>query len=129
MSGLTLKMPELRLGAVDTLLASALIALLMLGFVAMGSASIEYATNQYNNGFYHIQRHGIYLVLALLAGAFTYGIPTQALRRHGWWLLLLHWLRWLRLTNVSSLLPSLSPPPPFRLPYSRHRPSHAPLLI
>jgi cell division protein FtsW len=89
MSGLTLKMPVLRLGTVDMLLAGALVALLMLGFVAMGSASIEYAQNHYNNAFHHIQRHGVYLVLALLAGAFTFSIPTEALRHHGWWLLLL----------------------------------------
>jgi cell division protein FtsW len=89
MSGLVLKMPKLRLGAIDLLLGGTLVALLMLGFIAMSSASIEYAHIQYHNAFHHIQRHGFYLVIALLAGMVTFHIPTEALNRHGWWLLLL----------------------------------------
>jgi cell division protein FtsW len=83
------RIPELRLHAVDRLLASALVALLVLGFIAMSSASIEFARNEYHNAFHHIQRHGIYLVVALLAGVATFHIPSAALNRHGWWLLLL----------------------------------------
>src|SRR5512139_218574 len=37
------------------------------GFVMMGSASMDYAAEQYGNPFYHIIRHGIYLALG--AGA------------------------------------------------------------
>jgi cell division protein FtsW len=89
MTSLALKMPALRLGSADMLLVAALLALLLLGFVAMGSASIEYARTEYNNAFFHIQRHGFYLLLALVAGAAAFHVPTEALNRHGWWLLLL----------------------------------------
>lgn len=89
MSVLGLKIPLLRLQAVDTLLGVALIALLVAGFVAMSSASIEFARNQYDNPFHHIQRHGFYLVLALLAGIVVFHVPTRVLDQHGWWLLLL----------------------------------------
>ncbi len=89
MSVLTIKMPAMRLHAADTLLCAALIALLIAGFVAMSSASIEFARTQYDNPFHHIQRHGFYLVLALMGGIAVFHVPTAALDRHGWWLLLL----------------------------------------
>jgi cell division protein FtsW len=89
MTGLAIKIPALRLHAADTLLCAALIALLITGFVAMSSASIEFARTQYDNPFYHIQRHGFYLVLALMGGIAVFHVPTATLDRHGWWLLLL----------------------------------------
>ena len=89
MSGLVLKMPKLQLDDIDLLLGGTLVALLILGFIAMSSASIEYAHIKHDNAFYHIQRHGVYLVIALLAGMVVFHIPTEVLNRHGWWLLLL----------------------------------------
>ncbi len=89
MRGHGIKMPALRLRAADTLLCAALIALIIIGFIAMSSASIEFARNQYENPFHHMQRHGFYLVLALLGGVAVFHLPTAALDRHGWWLLLL----------------------------------------
>ncbi len=86
---LELKLPALRLQAADKLLCAALVALLIAGFIAMSSASIEFARNQYENPFHHMQRHGFYLVLAILGGITVFHMPTAKLDRHGWWLLLL----------------------------------------
>jgi cell division protein FtsW len=54
----------------DELLLGLVAALSAGGFVMMGSASMDYAAEQFGNPFYHILRHGIYLgagVLVLLA--------------------------------------------------------------
>ena len=89
MTLLGFKMPVLQLKAADGLLCAALVALLIAGFIAMSSASIEFARNQYQNPFHHMQRHGFYLLLALLGGVAVFHIPSATLDRHGWWLLLL----------------------------------------
>jgi cell division protein FtsW len=51
----------------DPVLMALIVALSAAGFVMMGSASMDYAAEQYGNPFYHILRHGIYLALG--AGA------------------------------------------------------------
>ena len=51
----------------DPVLLALVVALSAAGFVMMGSASMDYAAEQYGNPFYHILRHGIYLALG--AGA------------------------------------------------------------
>jgi cell division protein FtsW len=73
----------------DAALLISLLALLMLGYVAMGSASIEIADTQYGNPFHHVTRHGVYLLIALTLGLITYQLPTQLLRENGGWMLLL----------------------------------------
>lgn len=89
MSAWVVKLPSLRIGQIDVLLGSVLLALLLIGYVAMVSASVEFARTAYDNPMHHMQRHGVYLVLALAAGLLAYQVPINALHRHGWWLLLL----------------------------------------
>ena len=63
------------------------LALLLIGLVAISSASIEYAQWHYQNAWYHTQRHLIYLVLALVAASLVYRIPQQFWLDTGWvWL-------------------------------------------
>lgn len=63
------------------------LTLLTIGLIAISSASIEYADWHYGNPWYHTQRHLIYIVAALFAGAVVYRVPQQFLLDTGWvWL-------------------------------------------
>ena len=73
------------------LLFSAL-ALLLLGWVMVTSASTEIATSQTGNAYYYSLRHGIYDVLALGAAIITLRIPLLWWRHHGPRLLMLGFL-------------------------------------
>jgi cell division protein FtsW len=65
------------------------IALLLVGLVAISSASIEYADWHYQNPWFHTERHLVYLVLALAAAALVYRIPSRFWLDTGWvWLFL-----------------------------------------
>ena len=71
----------------DTALMLLGLGLLMVGLIAISSASIEYAQWHYQNAWYHTQRHLIYLVLALTAAAVVYRVPQQFWLDTGWvWL-------------------------------------------
>ncbi|MEP0203449.1 MAG: putative lipid II flippase FtsW [Halioglobus sp.] len=75
--------------AVDNVLLLSGIALLMVGLVAIGSASIEYADWHFNNPWHHTQRHLIYLVIAGVASVVVYRVPTQFWQDTAWiWLFL-----------------------------------------
>ncbi len=69
------------------LLFSAL-ALLLMGWVMVTSASTEIATSLTGNTYYFSLRHGIFDVLALLVAAVTLRIPLAWWRDNGPWLLL-----------------------------------------
>jgi cell division protein FtsW len=69
--------------AYDKLLLGSAVALLCVGFVAMSSASIEYAAVKYGNPFFHVQRYGVHLLLGLVAGVITYRIPMQFWQQTG----------------------------------------------
>lgn len=62
--------------------------LVVVGFVAMTSASIEFAAKEYGDAFYFAKRYGIYLLLALVLGLLTYQVPMDTWRRASWLLLL-----------------------------------------
>ena len=62
------------LGSSTTLAVSAGL-LILIGFVAMSSASIEFAAHKYNNPFFHIIRYGFHLCIALIAGLIVYRVP------------------------------------------------------
>ena len=67
------------------LLAS--IALVVIGLLAMGSASVEYAVNIYGNAFAFVQRYLFHLMLGLLAALVVYRVPMSTWERTGWiWL-------------------------------------------
>ncbi len=71
----------------DTTLALLGLALLLVGLVAISSASIEYADWHYQNPWFHMERHVIYLVLAVTAGALVYRVSPAFWLNTGWiWL-------------------------------------------
>ncbi len=72
----------------DRLYLGLLAALLIIGFVAMSSASIEFAARQYGDAFYFAKRYGFYLGLAAVLGVMTYQVPMDAWRKYSWLLLL-----------------------------------------
>ena len=73
--------------APDATLALLGLALLLVGLVAISSASIEYADWHYQNPWFHTQRHLLYMALALGAGAVVYRVPPQFWLDTGWiWL-------------------------------------------
>lgn len=65
----------------DGLLLAILTVIVVVGYVMMGSASMEYAGQLYNNPWFHIQRHGIYLLLAIPTMIVTAMIPMQLWQR------------------------------------------------
>jgi cell division protein FtsW len=72
---------------IDQALIVLVVALAMIGFIAMSSASMEYAFEHYGDPFYHVIRHAIYLVMATVVGIVSYKFPLAVLERHGWMLL------------------------------------------
>lgn len=72
---------------VDGWLAFSAISLLIIGFVAMSSASIEFAAERYGDPFFHSVRYLFHLILALVAAVVVFQIPTAFWERTGWiWL-------------------------------------------
>ncbi|MBT4518467.1 MAG: putative lipid II flippase FtsW [Halieaceae bacterium] len=62
-------------------------ALLMVGLVAIGSASIEYAQWHFHTPWYHTTRHLIYIFVGIVAGLVVYRIPLRFWLDTGWvWL-------------------------------------------
>lgn len=71
----------------DAPLALLGVALLLVGLVAISSASIEYADWHYQNAWFHTQRHLMYLVIALAAAGAVYRVPPNFWLETGWvWL-------------------------------------------
>ncbi len=65
------------------------IALVLVGLIAMGSASVEYAVQMYGNAFAFVQRYLFHLTLGLLAAIAAYRVPMRTWERTGWiWLFL-----------------------------------------
>ncbi len=72
--------PDLALGLLG-------LALLLVGLVAISSASIEYADWHFQNPWFHTVRHLVYLLLAVGAGALVYRVAPEFWLRTGWvWL-------------------------------------------
>ncbi len=77
----------MRLPSPDAPLLILGLSLILVGLVAIGSASIEYADWTYGNPWFHTRRHLIYIVLALVAGAVVYRLPIAMWKATGWvWL-------------------------------------------
>ena len=75
--------------APDTVLAMLGGTLVVVGLVAISSASIEYADLNYQNPWFHTQRHLVYLLLALAGAVFVYRLPSRFWYDTGWvWLFL-----------------------------------------
>lgn len=69
-------------------LAAVVLALLAVGFIAIGSASIEHAAVFYQNPFFHVQRYLLHLLIAVTAAVIVLQLPLVFWERTGWlWLL------------------------------------------
>ena len=73
------------LGIPDTTLSLLGLALLLVGLVAISSASIEYAEWHFQNAWHHTQRHTVYLLAGMLAAAACYCVRTEFWQSSGWW--------------------------------------------
>ncbi len=74
--------------ALDPVLAGCGLALVLVGLIAISSASIEYADWHFGNPWHHTQRHLIYIALAAVAAAVAYRVPPSLWEQTGWaWLL------------------------------------------
>lgn len=73
------------IGAPDATLALLGLALLLVGLVAITSASIEYAEWHFQNAWYHSQRHFVYLILGITVAAVCYSVRTEFWQSSGWW--------------------------------------------
>lgn len=58
--------------------------LLMIGLIMITSASIDVAHLKNANGFHYAIRHGIFIILALVAGLFVYQLPSSYWQKSGW---------------------------------------------
>ena len=71
----------------DQALVAISVALILVGLVAISSASIEYAQINYNNAWFHTSRHLIYLAVAAVVAVVVYRIPLRFWEDTGWvWL-------------------------------------------
>jgi cell division protein FtsW len=71
----------------DPALALMTLALMLVGLVAISSASVDYADHNYGNVWHHTQRHLFYMVMALAGAALVYRLDLAFWRETGWvWL-------------------------------------------
>jgi cell division protein FtsW len=71
--------------APDMTLVLLALALLLVGLVAISSASIEYAEWHFQNPWYHSERHLIYLLAGIIAAVASYSVRTEYWQSTGWW--------------------------------------------
>jgi cell division protein FtsW len=62
--------------------------LLACGLLMMTSASVEIASSQYNDPFYHFKRQGIFALMGLSAMIITLHIPIALWKKFSWFLLM-----------------------------------------
>lgn len=72
----------------DWALLMVVFGLLGFGLVMVASASIDFAAEHYDDGWYFAKRHGIYLLLSLAAAALVVSIPSAVWQRYSGVLLL-----------------------------------------
>jgi cell division protein FtsW len=71
----------------DVWILAPALALVVIGYIAVTSASVEYAAVNYGDPFHHSSRHLAYLGLALAAASLVLLMPTQFWFNTGWiWL-------------------------------------------
>ena len=71
----------------DPALLGLSVSLILVGLVAISSASIEYAEINYNSTGFHTLRHLIYMAVAGVAAVVVYRIPLEFWEETGWvWL-------------------------------------------
>ena len=85
MNAATLNPFEINAGtpALDLKLLSFVLALMSFGVVMVLSASIDLASHVYEDPWFFVKRHAVFLLLSLVGGALILGIPTQFWQRFG----------------------------------------------
>ncbi len=74
---------------IDSMLLLAVMALMSVGLTMVASASFSYAAHQFNNEFYFVVRHAVYLIIALGAMAVTFFTPPSVWSQYSrLWMLL-----------------------------------------
>ena len=72
-----------------TWLLGSVVALVLIGLIGMGSASVEFAVDTYGGPFAFVQRYLFHMCLGLLAAFAVYRVPVPVWQRTGWlWLCL-----------------------------------------
>lgn len=84
----TLTLPMINGKAVDPWLLGVVAALLAIGLIMVGSASIDYAARQTGDPFYFTRRHGIYLCLGFAMMVMGITLPMKFWQRYSGVLLL-----------------------------------------
>ncbi|WP_188109571.1 putative lipid II flippase FtsW [Pseudohalioglobus sediminis] len=73
----------------DAMLLTLACALILVGLLAISSASIEYAKINYSNTWFHTSRHLIYMLIAGIGAVVVYRMPLRFWEDTGWiWLFL-----------------------------------------
>ena len=68
----------------DTTLLVVTTILLVIGLVMIASASIDIADVRNGNPFHYVIRHGIFVVLGVIAGLMAYQLPSSWWQKMGW---------------------------------------------
>ena len=76
----------------DFILLLSTFTLLAIGLVMISSASMDYASQRYDDPFYHTRRHAIYLIIALIAGFIASKVSVELWQRSDKYLLLLSFI-------------------------------------
>tara|TARA_R110001592_G_scaffold356543_2_gene658641 strand:+ start:9238 stop:10473 length:1236 start_codon:yes stop_codon:yes gene_type:complete len=58
--------------------------LLMIGLIMIASASIDIAEARNGNSYHYVSRHGVFIVLGLIAALFVYQLPSSWWQKSGW---------------------------------------------
>lgn len=72
-----------RISMMDPALALSAMALVFIGFIAMTSASVEFAAEKYGSPFFHSIRYSFHLGVALLVAIAAYCVPMNVWQRVG----------------------------------------------
>ncbi len=86
----SVKLPSLSTGrrAYDPLLLISATSLLLIGLLMITSASMEVSDKDYGSPFYHAFKHGIFMLIALVAAVSVFMVPMRFWQQTGhWWLL------------------------------------------
>ncbi|BBB28915.1 putative lipid II flippase FtsW [Neptunomonas japonica] len=78
-----LSFPQHGVSPFDPLLLGSALALVLTGFVMITSASMDVAAEKFGGPFFFAQRHGIFIILALIASIIVVRIPIKYWEKYG----------------------------------------------
>ena len=76
--------PQILFRGIDKTMLMVAAMLLLIGLTMIASASIDIAEARNGNSFHYVIRHGIFILLGLVAALFVYQLPTQWWQQTGW---------------------------------------------